>query len=131
MAVGAWRPHEWAMEALPYVAMGDSAGVGVGSRDGRGYVDRVYDRLEAVAPRARLVNLCLSGATSETVREKQLAQAVAARPAIVTLFIGANDLWRGVTTRRYGGYRRPQALRAGWRAGGTWGSPRMFCPKRS
>lgn len=102
MAVDAWRPHEWAMEALPYVAMGDSAGVGVGSRDGRGYVDRVYDRLEAVAPRARLVNLCLSGATSETVRERQLGQAVAARPAIVTLFIGANDLWRGVTTRRYG-----------------------------
>ncbi len=55
------------MEALPYVAMGDSAGVGVGSRDGRGYVDRVYDRLEAVAPRARLVDESRERAARHTV----------------------------------------------------------------
>jgi lysophospholipase L1-like esterase len=90
------------MEAFTYVAMGDSAGVGFGASDGRGYVDRVYERLEAVAPRARLANLCMSGATSEAVRVSQAARAAAARPAVVTLFIGGNDLWRGVTPRRYG-----------------------------
>lgn len=90
------------MERWTYVAMGDSAGVGVGAHDGRGYVDRVYERLEAVAPRAALVNLCRSGATSETVRAEQLARAVAARPAVATLFIGGNDLWRGVPPGRYG-----------------------------
>jgi lysophospholipase L1-like esterase len=90
------------MEPLTYVALGDSSGVGVGARDGRGYVDRVYDRLAAASPRARLVNLCASGATSETVRAQQAARAAAARPALVTLFVGGNDLWRGVAPRRYG-----------------------------
>ncbi|MDB4932261.1 MAG: Lipolytic enzyme precursor [Myxococcaceae bacterium] len=85
-----------------YAALGDSSGVGFGARDGRGYVDRVYDRLEAVAPRARLANLCQSGATSEAVRAGQAARAAALRPALVTLFVGGNDLWRGVTPRRFG-----------------------------
>lgn len=91
-----------AMDTFTYVAMGDSAGVGVGASDGRGYVDRVFERLEAVAPRARLANLCVSGATSETVREQQMARAALARPAVATLFIGGNDLWRGVPAKRYG-----------------------------
>ncbi|MDO9017901.1 MAG: SGNH/GDSL hydrolase family protein [Deltaproteobacteria bacterium] len=90
------------MERWTYVAMGDSAGVGVGAHDGRGYVDRVYERLEAVAPRAALLNLCRSGATSDAVRSEHVGRAVAARPAVVTLFIGGNDLWRGVSPRRYG-----------------------------
>ena len=85
-----------------YAAMGDSAGVGVGADDGRGYVQRVFDQLETMAPRARLANLCISGATSETVRAEQMARAAAARPALVTLFVGANDLWRGTTTTRFG-----------------------------
>jgi acyl-CoA thioesterase-1 len=77
-----------------YAALGDSAGVGVGAHDGRGYVTRVFSRLAQRVPQARLANLCISGATSGTVLDRQADRAVLERPSLVTLFIGGNDLWR-------------------------------------
>jgi acyl-CoA thioesterase I len=43
-----------------------------------------------------LLNLSMSGATSATVLSGQLPRALRARPHVVTLAVGINDLWRGV-----------------------------------
>lgn len=85
-----------------FVALGDSTGVGIGASDGRGYVDRVAARLHAAHPAARVVNLCESGATSATARARQLPRVAQARPDVVTVFIGGNDLWRGVEPIAFG-----------------------------
>ncbi len=43
-----------------YAALGDSTGAGVGASDGRGYVARLFVRIEHERPRSRLINLCVS-----------------------------------------------------------------------
>ena len=86
---------------IRYVALGDSTGVGVGAREGGGYVERLFQRLRRERPGVGLLNLCVSGATSATVLSGQLERAVRARPQLVTLGIGVNDLWRGVSATEY------------------------------
>lgn len=90
--------------ALRYIALGDSTGVGVGAHDGRGYVARLHERLLALVPDARLVNLCISGATSEQVVARQLPRALAELEdgSIASVFVGINDLVRGVSPVRFG-----------------------------
>lgn len=77
-----------------YVALGDSTGVGVGARDGRGYVVRLLALMHARDPSVQLLNLCVSGATAPDVASRQLPRALKAAPSLCTLFIGTNDvLW--------------------------------------
>src|SRR5690348_3697982 len=93
---------------LLYTALGDSAGVGVGAHDGQGYVARVFARLKSRIPSARLLNLCVSGATSGTVLAGQAERAALSKPSLVTLFIGGNDLWRMVDPERF--HRNVEAI---------------------
>jgi acyl-CoA thioesterase-1 len=81
-----------------YAALGDSTGVGVGAKDG-GYVARLFGRIRRELPASRLINLCISGATTGDLLREQLDAAVKASPELVTLGIGINDLGRGVSTR--------------------------------
>lgn len=83
-----------------YVALGDSTGVGVGARDG-GYVIRIFQRIKRQNPSSSLTNLCVSGATSTDMLRDQLDAAIAARPTLVTIGIGINDVARGVTDDEY------------------------------
>lgn len=85
---------------VTYVALGDSTGVGVGARDG-GYVARLFDRINRERPASRLTNLCVSGATSGDVLRAQLKPALSARPTLVTLGIGINDIGRGVSEETF------------------------------
>jgi acyl-CoA thioesterase-1 len=85
-----------------YVALGDSAGAGFGVPAGAGYVDRVFARLQRLDPAARLRNLARNGATTEALRAAQVDAALAARPTVCSLFVGGNDLWRGVTPSQFG-----------------------------
>lgn len=89
---------------LTYVSLGDSLAVGVGSSDPRerGYAPLYRDLLaEETGRDVRLVQLGVSGETSETFQEgpdPQLVRAQAAlrqNPgAVVTLSLGGNDLLR-------------------------------------
>ena len=87
--------------AVIYAAIGDSTGVGVGARSGGGYVARLFTRLERVRPNSRLVNLCVSGADTEDLLRGQLQRAIAARPTLVTVGIGINDIGHGFTAERF------------------------------
>lgn len=92
--------NEMRDEAVTYVAVGDSTGVGVGARDG-GYPARLLKRLKETRPNARLVNFCVSGATTEDLLRGQLAQATQARPTLITVGIGINDLGHYVPLEKF------------------------------
>ena len=85
-----------------YVALGDSTVEGIGaSAAALNYVSRLHARLRAVYPRARVSNLGVAGATSADVVAGQLRPAVEARPDLVTLSVGPNDLTGRVPLARY------------------------------
>ena len=88
--------------AVLYVALGDSTveGVGATSSD-RNYVSRLHERLRAVYPSARVVNLGAGGATSADVLLRQLDRAIGLRPDLVTLSIGPNDITTRVSVATY------------------------------
>ncbi len=76
---------------ITYVALGDSTGVGLGARNG-GYVTRLFKRLLQHRPDSKLNNFCVSGATTSDVLRYQLNRGISARPELITLGIGINDL---------------------------------------
>jgi lysophospholipase L1-like esterase len=88
--------------AILYVALGDSTVEGVGASGAAlNYVSRLHARLRSVYPRARASNLGVAGATSADVVAGQLPRAVEARPDLVTLSVGPNDLTGRVPLARY------------------------------
>lgn len=78
-----------------YVALGDSTGAGVGAREG-GYVARLFRRILVYRSESKLTNLCKTGATTSDVLRDQLDRSVRAKPNLVTLGIGINDIGHGV-----------------------------------
>jgi acyl-CoA thioesterase-1 len=86
---------------ITYVALGDSAGVGFGARRGGGYVDRLATRLREKGARVNVVNLCVSGGTTEDILAGQLARAIAAKPSVITVSIGVNDMVHGMPVARF------------------------------
>ena len=90
------------MKAGPivYVALGDSTGSGVGARNG-GYVARLFKRMLAHRAGSELVNLCVSGSTTEDVVRGQLQRGVQRSPDLVTLGIGINDIGHGLTLEQF------------------------------
>lgn len=86
---------------IVYVALGDSTGVGVGAREGGGYAARLFERIEHVRPGSRLVNLCVSGATTGDVLRAQVGRVGEAMPSLVTVGIGINDLVRQATPEQF------------------------------
>lgn len=84
-----------------YVALGDSTAVGVGAAHGGGYPERLYQRLKVVPVPAGILNLARSGATSGELLAQQAQKAAAAKPALITVGIGTNDLWRLVPTATF------------------------------
>lgn len=85
---------------IVYVALGDSTGSGVGARDG-GYVARLFRRLLEHRGGSELVNLCVSGATTDDVLRAQLQRGVQRSPDLVTLGIGINDIGHGFSIEQF------------------------------
>jgi acyl-CoA thioesterase-1 len=104
LAVSCARPS--AMEGnhappIVYAALGDSTGVGLGARDGGGYVDRLFARIEQKRPGSTLINLSAAGATTADAVEKQLPRLVGKHVELVTVCIGINDLLRGREAKQF------------------------------
>jgi lysophospholipase L1-like esterase len=88
-------------EPIVYVALGDSTGVGVGARKGGGYVARLFERVERARPGSRLVNLCVSGATTGDLLRSQVGSVGDPEPSLVTVGVGINDLTRQATPEQF------------------------------
>lgn len=88
--------EEKSVAVVLYTALGDSTGVGVGAREGGGYVARLFERIKKERADARLTNLCVSGATTEDVLRNQVGPATRTRPTLITLGIGINDIGHGM-----------------------------------
>ncbi|HEX8721425.1 MAG TPA: SGNH/GDSL hydrolase family protein [Pyrinomonadaceae bacterium] len=84
-----------------YAALGDSTGAGVGAGKGGGYVARLFERVERARPGSRLVNLCVSGATTGDVLRSQVGRVGAAGASLVTVGIGINDLTRQLPSEQF------------------------------
>lgn len=81
-------------DALVWVALGDSAAVGVGaSRVEESYVGVAAERVAAEAGRpVRVVNLAVSGATAADVLRDQIPRMPAGAVDAVTCVVGGNDV---------------------------------------
>jgi lysophospholipase L1-like esterase len=86
--------------AVIYAALGDSTGVGVGAREG-GYPARLLKRINEVRPGSQLKNTCVSGATTTDVLRSQVEPAISARPTLITLGIGINDVGSGMDVETF------------------------------
>jgi lysophospholipase L1-like esterase len=86
---------------LIYVAIGGSTGVGLGARDGGGYVDRLFARIEQQRPVSTLLNLSAAGATTADAINKQITQVDGTRATLVTICVGLNDLLRGREAKQF------------------------------
>jgi lysophospholipase L1-like esterase len=84
-----------------YTALGDSTGVGVGAKQGGGYVARLFERIRRERSDARLTNLCVSGATTDDVLRGQLKAAISSHPNLITLGIGINDIGHGLSAETF------------------------------
>src|SRR5205085_1153578 len=84
---------------VTFLALGDSAAAGVGAE--RGYVARLFERVERSRPRSRLFNRSASAAMTDDVLRTQLAGLPKLDPDLVTLCVGANDLINGVKAEEF------------------------------
>ena len=89
-----------ASHGVVYLALGDSTGVGVGAERG-GYVERLFARVKRARPGSRLINLSARAAATTDVLREQVGRVPAARPTLITVGVGANDLIRGVPAERF------------------------------
>ncbi|WP_026423020.1 SGNH/GDSL hydrolase family protein [Actinokineospora inagensis] len=84
--------HGWAS----WIAIGDSFTEGMSDLDpdGRyiGWADRLADIMAAQEPDFRYANLALRGKMLQEIVEEQIPVALAARPSLVTLCGGGNDI---------------------------------------
>jgi lysophospholipase L1-like esterase len=88
---------------LVYVAIGDSTGIGLGARDGGGYVERLFARMEQKRSGAVLLNLSAAGATTADALNKQLPRLDGTGANLVTICVGLNDLLRGREAGEFAG----------------------------
>lgn len=86
---------------LVYVAVGDSTGVGLGARDGGGYVEQLFARIEQQRPGSTLINLSAAGATTADAVNKQITKLDGTRATLVTICVGVNDLLRGYEAKQF------------------------------
>jgi lysophospholipase L1-like esterase len=81
-----------------FVALGDSFTEGVGDRDERlpngvrGWADRVAEKLAKADPGWEYSNLAIRSKRLRHVVNEQLEQALAMKPALITLYAGGNDI---------------------------------------
>jgi len=84
-------------EEFVYVAMGASDALGAGASDPlrTGYVFILADRMRAIEPDLQIRNFATDGATGYEFINHQLPNAIEANPAVVTVWMGANDILDG------------------------------------
>lgn len=77
---------------VKYVALGDSLSVGVGSNDQTKTLPYIVAGKISEQMSVTLINLAISGATTQDVIVDQLDKAASQKPNYITLLIGTNDI---------------------------------------
>lgn len=81
--------------AINIYALGDSLTAGDRDEtDQQGYTSRLLTRVNTLRPGSHMHDIGVSGVDISTLASDQLPQALAARPQVVTLLIGSNDMWQ-------------------------------------
>lgn len=88
-------------DSIVYVALGDSTGTGLGARNGGGYVELLFKRIQQIRPGSRLVNLSTAWATSADVLKSQISKVAESHPTLVTIGIGINDVLQSVGEQEF------------------------------
>jgi len=90
---------------IRYVAIGASDATGIGADPiTNGYVFRIKDGLEAASDKqVKLVNLGIPGATADIIEDIELPLAKNANPDVVTIFVGGNDISKGISIEKFSG----------------------------
>ncbi len=93
------------MESIRYLALGDSYTIGTGLDDDAGnFPSLLATRLkDETGIDVALVNLGVNGYTTTDVIREELPVAQSARPDLVTILIGANDIVQGSDEASYRG----------------------------
>ena len=107
MNIATWKflPHSlkrrllqairYQIQPFVYVALGDSTAEGMGaSTPQRSYTNIVFESLKDRYKQAKYLNVARSGAILKDVLQSQMPKAIEAKPSLITLSIGANDIIR-------------------------------------
>lgn len=86
---------------VTYLALGDSTGLGLGARNGYGYVERLMSRIEKRHPGSQVVKVCSLGETATSLR-RRISDGLTIKPTFVTLSIGINDILQGTSEEQFG-----------------------------
>jgi acyl-CoA thioesterase-1 len=95
-------PIEQSRRAGPviYLALGDSTGLGLGAKNGYGYVEQLTARIQNERPGSRVVKLCRLGETTYGLGQR-INEGLPVKPTFVTLSIGINDLMNRVSEEQF------------------------------
>jgi lysophospholipase L1-like esterase len=85
---------------VTYLALGDSTGLGLGAKNGYGYVDQLMTRIRIGHPGSRLTKLCDLGETTSGLRQR-VAEGFSVKPTVVTLSVGINDIMLRVSEEEF------------------------------
>lgn len=87
-------------KTFKFVALGDSLTEGVGVSDYKSSFPYLT-ALKIPSKKVELINLARAGATSKDVLISQIPQAVSARPDLITILIGTNDIHNLVSQKEF------------------------------
>lgn len=87
-------------QTITYAALGDSLTAGVGTSDYKSSYPYLT-ALKIPAKKVELVNLARAGATSKDVLIDQIPQAISAKPDLITVLIGVNDIHNLVSLGKF------------------------------
>lgn len=95
-------PIERSRRARPvtYLALGDSTGLGLGAKNGYGYLEQLMTRIQSEHPGSRLVKLCRLGETTTGLRQR-VSEGFPVKPTFVTLSVGINDLLQRISEEEF------------------------------
>jgi lysophospholipase L1-like esterase len=83
------------LEAIRYLALGDSFTAGTGSPPSAAFPSRLASLWRAHGRKVTLKNVAINGYTTEDVLEEEIPRVAPFQPTLVTLAVGANDRVHG------------------------------------